>query len=336
MADNPIFDNGKPQEKIFNLLFEEDDLTWQNIIYDLVRREGMDPWDIDVSEIAHKFLEMLKKLREMDFRISGKVVLASAILLKIKSNRLVEEDITALDSLMSSVDEPENLLDELTAEETGGRVRWNNPKLMPKTPQPRKRKVSVYDLVKALEKALEVEVRRPPKYVPPKVSFRAPDKIDVGEMINDTYQRVLAHYNGPAGQQKQILTFTQLIPSDSKEDKVYTFIPLLHLENQRRVDMAQKVHFGEIEIDLARLKPVESAVKAPENPESNDAKTGGIKAETKVDERAKQVVPGAIEKKQKKARKQKTSEPRGQEKEKDQAQKASSNDNQPSDAAKRG
>jgi segregation and condensation protein A len=257
MANNPIFDGNNSQEKIFSLLFEEDELTWQNIIYDLVKQEGMNPWDIDVSEIAHKFLGMLKKLKEMDFRISGKVVLASAILLKIKSNRLVDEDIVALDSLMSSVDEPENLLDELGSDESGGRIKWDNPKLMPKTPQPRKRKVSVYDLIKALEKALEVEVRRPPKYVPAKMQFKAPDKKDVGEMIGDTFLKVQDYYNNQSGQEKKTLTFSQLIPSDSKEDKVYTFIPLLHLENQRKVDMAQKVHFGEIEIDLARMKPLE-------------------------------------------------------------------------------
>ena len=40
------------------------------------------------------------------------------------------------------------------------------------------------------------------------------------------------------------------MPSDSKEDKIYTFIPLLHLDHQRAVDLTQKKHFGEIEIEL--------------------------------------------------------------------------------------
>jgi len=247
----------KPQERIFSILFNEDELTWQNIIYDLVRQEGMDPWDIDVSEIAQKFLEMLKKLREMDFRISGKVVLAAALLLKIKSNRLIEEDIGALDALMNSVDEPESLLDELPFDENGkDRAKMDNPKLMPKTPQPRKRKVSVDDLINALEKALEVEVRRPPVYVPAKVKMHVPSKaIDVGEMINDIYVKVQDHYTGQSEPPERILTFSQLVPSDLKEDKVFTFIPLLHLEHQRKVDMNQKMHFGEIDINLARIKP---------------------------------------------------------------------------------
>jgi segregation and condensation protein A len=243
----------KPQDRIFSILFKEDDLTWQNIIYDLVRNEGMDPWDIDVSEIAQKFLEMLKKLRDMDFRISGKIVFAAALLLKIKSNKLVDEDINDLDRLMNSVDDPESLLDELPVDGEE-HVKGKNPRLMPKTPQPRKRKVSVDDLIQALEKALEVEVRRPPVYVPAKVQMRIPAKAaDVGELINDVYVKVQDYYTA---EHPQSLTFSQLIPSNSKDDKVFTFIPLLHLENQRKVDMSQKMHFGEIDIALAKPQAI--------------------------------------------------------------------------------
>jgi len=240
-----------PQDRIFSILFKEDELTWQNIIYDLVRVEGMNPWDIDVSEISYKFLELLKKLREMDFRISGKVVLASALLLKLKSDRLLEDDIAAFDSLMSSVDDPGDLLDELSLDETGPkREKILAPGLMPRTPQPRKRKVSVYDLIGALEKALEVEWRRP-VYVEPKVKIRMPKNfVDMGELIQDVYHKVEAYYGEP--EKSHRLTFSELIPSDSKEDKVYTFIPLLHLENQRKVDMIQDIHFGEIGIEMRK------------------------------------------------------------------------------------
>jgi segregation and condensation protein A len=254
MEPDQLFNNDDPQERIFNILFKEDEITWQNIIYDLVRTEEMDPWDVDVSILTQRFLEMLKKLKEMDFRISGKVVLAAAILLKIKSDRFVDEDINALDNLMSSMDDPDVLLDEL--EMAGPIIDKSHPPLLPKTPQPRKRKVSVYDLIEALEKALEVENRRPP--VKHYNKFKVPDKkMDISEVIKDVYDKVHLFYtsNGTGGK----LTFSKLIPSDSKEDKVYTFIPLLHLENQRKVDMFQQFHFGEIEIGLAKPRPPEPA-----------------------------------------------------------------------------
>lgn len=264
--DMPFSDSEQPQDRIFSILFDEDEITWQNIIYDLVKSEGMNPWNIDVSLIAHKFLEMLKKLKEMDFRISGKVVLASALLLKIKSNRLLEEDITALDNLMSSIDDPTDLLDELPLDYPGDERSRDHPKLMPRTPQPRKRKVSVYDLLQALEKALEVDNRRP-VYVAPKVKVRAPEKsIDMSEVIRDVYHKVEAHYQEQPEIEPQQLTFSQLVPSDSKEDKVFTFIPLLHLENQQKVGMKQKLHFGEIHINLLK----NSIADVPEVPEQEN------------------------------------------------------------------
>ena len=249
----------KPQEKIFSIIFEEDELTWQNIIYDLIKTEGMNPWDIDVSLLAQRFLEMLKKLKEMDFRISGKVVLASALLLKIKSNKLLEDDINALDSLISSMDDPTGFLDELPLEypHVLDSKEKEKPKLIPRTPQPRKRKVSVYDLIHALEKALEVDNRRP-VYVEPSIRLKAPEKVvDITEVIKDVYQRVEAYYEEQPEEKPQKLTFSQLIPSDSKEDKVFTFIPLLHLENQQKVGMKQKIHFGEIYINLLKNACVE-------------------------------------------------------------------------------
>jgi segregation and condensation protein A len=261
-----------PQERIFSILFKEDELTWQNIIYDLVRVEGMNPWDIDISEIAHKFLELLKKLKEMDFRISGKVVLASALLLKLKTDKLLEDDIVAFENLISSMDDPGELLDELP-DGTPQREKILAPGLMPRTPQPRKRKVSVYDLIEALEKALEVEVRRP-VYIEPKVKIKLPENfVDMGELIQGVYQKVETYYchNDKVDEKGKThrLTFSELIPSDSKEDKVYTFIPLLHLENQRKVDMYQDIHFGEIGIEMrtnvnVNLPPVPPEESKPE------------------------------------------------------------------------
>ena len=89
------------QDKLFDMLLQQDDITWQSMIHDAVRTEQMDPWDIDIAVLAARFLEMLKKFKEMDFRISGKIVLAAAILLRIKSYRLVSEDLNQLDQLIA-------------------------------------------------------------------------------------------------------------------------------------------------------------------------------------------------------------------------------------------
>ena len=238
------------QDKIFELLFDKDEITWQSIIYDLVRTEQMDPWDIDISLLTQKYLEMLKKLKEMDFRLSGKIVLAAAILLKIKSNRLIG-DIDKLEELMTSTGEDE-FYEDLTEEEL---QETEEASLIPRTPQPRKRKVSIYDLREALQKALEVKKRRVLRSIPTGEINIPEKKKDITLVIKEIYEKIRNFFK--TGKR---LTFSQLIPSDSKEDKVYTFIPLLHLTHQEKVDLNQEEHFGEIEILLRSKKEVNKEI----------------------------------------------------------------------------
>jgi segregation and condensation protein A len=238
------------QQQILTMLFDQDEITWQNIIYDLVKTEQMDPWDVDISLITQKFLEKLRDLKDMDFRISGKILLASSILLRIKSNRLLTYDISAWDALMNSVGEIEEenlLLDEGVGYGTASIAM--QAALFPRTPQPRKRKVSVYDLINALEKAIGVQTRRSmyKSYVP---QIQIPhNSLDMNLLIKDMYKRIVIFFKG----NKKKLTFSELVPeSETKEDKVLTFIPLLHLDNERKIDLLQTEHFSEIEVKLVK------------------------------------------------------------------------------------
>jgi segregation and condensation protein A len=246
MEQQLLLDNDpeNPHNKIFAVLFNEQELTWQNIIYDLVRAEGMDPWDIDVSLIAKKFLERVMSLKEFDFRITGKMVLAAAILVKVKSTHFIEEDMTFFDTLMHE-SEPFEFGEEgpIFVDDTTG------VQLFPKTPQPRKRKVSVFDLVKALENALKVEARRKPLPIRAPMQIKLPDhKIDLEGLMGSMFARIEEHYTN----KESTLTFNMLIPGESKMDKVLTFIPLLHLDTQRKITLEQQQHFGEISVMLLK------------------------------------------------------------------------------------
>jgi segregation and condensation protein A len=237
-----------PHERIFNIIFSKtDEITWQSIIYELVKTEQMDPWDIDVSILAQKYIDMLRNLKGHDFRISGKVLLAAAILLKMKSNKLVGEDLSELDRLLIGVNEE---MEELGFDEASDTTKLDEiPSLIPRTPQPRKRKVSIFDLVEALEKALEVKKRRLLHSIPP-LNIEAPKKKkDITEIIREVYGKIKSFFINAI---KDKLTFSKLLPSDSKEDKVHTFIPLLHLAQQNKIELSQETAFGEIEILLKK------------------------------------------------------------------------------------
>ena len=248
-------------EKVFNVLFVEDELSWKDMIYALIEEQHMNPWDIDISLLSQKFLEMLRKLKELDFRISGKMVLASAVLLKMKSDILIDEDIANFDNIMSGNGEDTSLMDfdsQMTLVDENGM-----PQLFPRTPQPRKRKVSVFDLVQALEKALEVENRRK-KSIPntKKLVMTIPEKhFDLGKSMESVYGKVTSHYKDKKSKDRT-LTFEELVVNGSKQDKVLTFVPLLHLDNQRRVDLGQEKHFESISVKLSG--PRDTIAEPPE------------------------------------------------------------------------
>lgn len=235
------------QDKIFSLLVEQNEISWKSIILDLIRTEKMDPWNIDLSLLAKRYIEHINGLKQRDLNLSGKVLLAAAILLRIKSSRLVGEDLDEFDRLMAGTElSSEQFYDELEQELRKGEEIGNKEdyELMPRLPQARRRKVSVYELVKALEKALEVKQRRTLQSMPTIMELPARN-FDVTAAITGLYQRITSLFRA-----KGKLSFSELLTRGTKEEKVYTFIPLLHLSNQQKIELKQEKAFGEITISL--------------------------------------------------------------------------------------
>ena len=92
------------QQQIFELLLEQEDVSWKSILQELVKKEEMDPWDVDISMLSQKYIQIIKEMQEHDFRISGKILLAAAFLLKMKSAYLDDHDIAHLDQLFGQND----------------------------------------------------------------------------------------------------------------------------------------------------------------------------------------------------------------------------------------
>jgi segregation and condensation protein A len=241
---------------VLTLLLEKDDISWRTILYDLVKTEQMNPWDIDLTLLTKRYIDTIKQMQEMDFRVSGKVLLAAAILLKIKSTHLVEHGIDELDKLLARTEEqaeyPEFFSEFSNNLFNAAEKLEEEPHLIPRTPQPRQRKITIYDLAEALQQAMEVKKRKLAR-IAPDVSFHIPTKkIDISQVIRQVYGKIKTyfHTNG-----KQKLTFNQLLPDKpTKDEKIYTFIPLIHLDNQRRINTTQEQHFGDIHIQLLKKR----------------------------------------------------------------------------------
>lgn len=236
------------------MLVEQNEISWKTIILDLVSTEQMDPWDVNISLLTDKYIERLRELKEQDLKVGGKVVLAASILLRIKSTKLVSDDMDDFDRLIAGTDmNQEAFYDSLEQELAQGEreALKEEFELLPRMPQARRRKVSVFDLVKALDKALEVKQRRVLQSIPPPLPLPV-RKFDLGASVTNLLQRLKSMFS-----YKKRLTFTDLLPTHSKQDKVYTFIPLLHLSNQQKVELEQAVPFGEIEVKLVEEKNVQ-------------------------------------------------------------------------------
>jgi len=210
------------QDRVFEIIFDKDEVTWQTILYELVRSEQMDPWDIDISLLTRKYIDTIKKLKEMDFALSGKVLLAAAILLKVKSSRLVGEDLNQLDRLFAFNEEAEEELYEDAVEP--GAISEEKPYLIPRTPQPRKRKVSIYDLVDALEKE-----RLWNKEILTKISCYSEDSIVItGQPKYDIITKIKSSFNreefckkwGIDPNRKIAMLLTQILSSE-EERSIY-------------------------------------------------------------------------------------------------------------------
>ncbi len=122
------------------------------------------------------------------------------------------------------------------------------PRIFPKTPQPRQRQVSIYDLVEALEQALEVNTRRQRRILFSYPEVRIPErKIDLHGAMDSLHVRVKDHYSRTDAR----LTFQELTQGMDRQGQIYTFIPLLHLTTARKTDIDQPEHFSTIYIDVA-------------------------------------------------------------------------------------
>lgn len=247
-VDTPVHHN----QNLFDKLIQEDDLSWKTMIMESVKNNEMDPWDIDISFIASEFLIRLAQLRDMNFKITGKIVLASALLLKLKSRKFVDQDISLLDQLIASTEVQEDSIIEETPDITHqinslSDIDEQNVHLVARTPQPRKRKVSVYDLIEALEQALEVNSRRGIKRLQSAPQVHIPiKKFDINSSMDDLLDVVTTMHQ----ENKCAPKFSQLAPSADKLDVVFTFIPLLHLRNAQKIDLIQNQAFEDFSVEL--------------------------------------------------------------------------------------
>ena len=52
-------------EHIHDILMDQDEITWQSIIKDLIKTEQMDPWNVNVSKLSKMFSSSIRKREDL-------------------------------------------------------------------------------------------------------------------------------------------------------------------------------------------------------------------------------------------------------------------------------
>jgi len=236
------------QEQIHNILFSRE-IGWQEIIYDLINTEQLNPWDIDIVILTNGYLEKISKIEEADFFVSSKVLLAASLLLRIKSEVLLNKHLKSIDEILfGKKEEKTHKLERIELDE-------EIPELIPKSPIPRFKKVTLNELIEALNKAITTENRRIKKEIINKNALRETGislpkrKFSIKNKIKQLHQKLISHFT--INKEHTKITYTNFIGED-REERIISFSPLLHLENQKKIWMHQPKHFEEIDIWLKK------------------------------------------------------------------------------------
>jgi hypothetical protein len=127
--------------------------SWEGVLHKLTA--DMDPWDIDIAELARRYRAYLQALRELEFTVPGRMVLTCSILLRMKSDVLLaSQQSTERDELVAELEQAVDEAFELSAApiDPGAFA-------LPVVRKPA-RQVTLRDLESALAGAMNVSRRR--------------------------------------------------------------------------------------------------------------------------------------------------------------------------------
>ena len=223
------------EKNLLEMIINEE--SWEELIYNIVSYEGMDPWDVDIIKLADSFLKYIEDFKTLDFRIPAKVVLVAAILLKLKSEGLSPMKVEEMQYFPESgltVDEFNQIREELS-------------KLSLKLPIERhvKRKVTLDELIDALNKAMKVEVKkeRIKRVLGKRIKAEIGEEEDIEVRINDLMSEIdglLLKFKSDK------VEFSQIVEKWERDDIVRNFMPLLYLSSRGKVGTEQEEFFKEI------------------------------------------------------------------------------------------
>jgi len=205
------------------------------ILLELVQAHKLDPWDVDIEKLTDVFAQRVQKMHDPDLRLSGRTLLSASILLRMKSDYVVNSN--------GRGQEVEEELDEaldLTLPEIG-------PIMMI---QRGARKITLVDLMGALQDAMkEVPVHARPsrKGMEKVMRLLSEYHINVEKYLEKLHSRI-----AELAAEGRAVTLMELVTERTRIGVARTLLLVLFLCMQGKITIRQNEPFGEIFISLLK------------------------------------------------------------------------------------
>jgi segregation and condensation protein A len=198
------------------------------ILLGLVQDHKLDPWDVDIEKLTGVYMQRVREMQELDLRVSGRTLLSASVLLRMKS------DFVLNGWGGSVVDEGLEEMFDLDLPDLGQIT------IIQRSP----RKITLLDLMGALQEALkDIPARKPiqRRRLEKIVQTLSEYHINIERYLEELYQRIKSL--AASGQE---IPLSAIVLERTRLAMARTLLLLLFLSVQGKVVLQQPEPFGEI------------------------------------------------------------------------------------------
>ncbi|WNY24583.1 ScpA family protein [Methanolapillus millepedarum] len=211
------------------------------ILVELAKSGKIDPWNIDIVHVTDTFLNKVEELERMDLRISGRTLLYSCVLLRMKSTGLFREE--------SEVEAEWSEEEDWDAEEEFDISEFPAP-VLPIRREAR-RPVTLKELIDELKKAEKDVIKRrerlmesPKRYIDVELTTE--------DVVNIAHDEAILKRTGSLldilkrlFKTKECVTIDEVFSLENS-DKIMDYITLLFLASMKEIVLYQEIIFGDL------------------------------------------------------------------------------------------
>ncbi|MEM0384461.1 MAG: hypothetical protein QXV27_06425 [Candidatus Caldarchaeum sp.] len=208
-------------------LFDEElsSSPWR-ILFDVTRLDRLKVWEVKLNEVLQEFSQVLRRQGYIDLNLCGIAVYSAATIHRIKTEKLLQGDVPPRPK-------PRPEISVLPPIELPFK-----PELMTAT---------IQEVVSALQKALAQSAQRKSEAVPPQIQENRLVLTDFLVKIEEELEMFVARLR-LLFQQREVISFSELVKDASKLEAAKTFILLLFAAARRIVYLYQPEEMEELQV----------------------------------------------------------------------------------------